>query len=201
MNDRITQTLGTYEEHILQKMIHFSKKGSSLLIDIGAADGYFAVGMAYANFYEKVCAFEIEQEGRDRILENAVANKCDHKIKVYGEANVASVLKVIEGVDKATVLIDIEGAEYGLLSHEMISILKNHYVICELHPWMVIEGDIFQNQLLDRASEQFDIEMIKRDSYHPNDFSEFYNLSDEERLVAVGEGRDKNMQWMILSPK
>jgi hypothetical protein len=39
-----------------------------------------------------------------------------------------------------------------------------------------------------------------RESYTPNLFPEFNDLSDEERLVAVGEGRAKNMQWLVLTP-
>ena len=200
-NDYITQTLGIYEEHILKKITNFAKSGASTLIDVGAADGYFAVGMAYSNIYKNVYAFEIEKEGRDRILENANANKCNDKIKVFGEADVGSISKIIKGEDKVTVMIDIEGAEYEFFSEDMFKILSGNYVICELHPWMVDGGDSLQIKLLNKASEKFNVELIKRDTYRPNMFSEFDNLSDEERLVAVGEGREKNMQWMVLSPK
>ena len=83
----------------------------------------------------------------------------------------------------------------------MFKILSGNYVICELHPWMVDGGDSLQIKLLNKASEKFNVELIKRETYRPNMFSEFDHLSDEERLVAVGEGREKNMQWMVLSPK
>lgn len=200
-NDYITQTLGIYEEHILQKITHFAKNGSTTLIDVGAADGYFAVGMAYSNIYQKVYAFEIEKEGRDRILENANANKCNNKIKIFGEADVSSISKIIDEGDKVTVMIDIEGAEYDFLSDDMLTILNGNHVVCELHPWMVDGGDNLQIKLLSKASKQFNVELINREIYKPNMFSEFDNLSDEERLIAVGEGREKNMQWMVLYPK
>ena len=29
---------------------------------------------------------------------------------------------------------------------------------------------------------------------------ELDDLSDEERLMAVGEGRGRNMQWLVLTP-
>ena len=53
-NDRITQTLGIYEEHVVDKIISFSKEGSKRFIDIGAADGYFAIGMAFSKIYSDV---------------------------------------------------------------------------------------------------------------------------------------------------
>jgi hypothetical protein len=200
-NDRITQTLGVYEEHVLKKMCLFADKGAKKLIDVGAADGYFAVGMAYSKIYSNVVAFEIETEGQNRILENATANKCEDKVLICGEADVDSIAKKITIEDKSTVLIDIEGGEYDLLSEKMLEILSDNYVICELHPWMVKDGHSRQKSLLDRASQVFNVELIKRDNYSPNMFPEFDDLSDEIRLIALGEGRAKNMQWLICTPK
>jgi hypothetical protein len=58
-NDLITHILGVYEKHILDQLIKFSKLDNSVFIDIGAADGYFAVGSAYSGLFKKVYAFEI----------------------------------------------------------------------------------------------------------------------------------------------
>jgi tRNA G46 methylase TrmB len=96
-NDRITQTLGTYEEHILESLIDFRNKGATRLIDIGAADGYFAVGMAYAKIYKNVYAFEIEQQGRYRIAENAYANGCKDSLIIQGEATHSSLAEILDG--------------------------------------------------------------------------------------------------------
>ena len=200
-NDLITQTLGIYEEHILEKIKFFSKYGATAFIDIGAADGYFAVGMAYSKLYEKVYAFEIEEDGRNRIIENALRNNCEKKIQVFGKANLKSIKKITAIEKKATFLIDIEGSEYDFLDTNMLEALANHFVICELHPWLVNDGEMLQEKLLESASSFFDVDLIKRESYNPNNFSDFDNLSDEERLIAVGEGRERNMYWMILSPR
>ena len=200
-NDRITQTLGIYEEHVLNKLIFFSREGSKRFIDIGAADGYFAVGMAFSKTYPEVYAFEIEPKGQERIKQNATRNSCRTSVNVYGEANIASLKKLINKEFKSTLLIDIEGAEYNLLNTEMLSLLSGNYIICELHPWLVDNGDELQRNLLERASKKFHVELIFRETYAPNLFPEFNDLSDGERLVAVGEGRGKNMQWLVLTPK
>ena len=199
-NDRITQTLGIYEEHILDKLRFFSAQGATSFIDVGAADGYFAVGMAYSKIYSQVFAFEIEPKGQEKIKQSANRNLCSHAVHVFGEANVTSIDKLISKDIKTTVLIDIEGAEYDFLSEEMLSLLSNSYVICELHPWLIKGGEDLQKDLLARASKKFNIELFIRESYSPNIYPEFNDLSDEERLVAIGEGRKKNMQWLVLTP-
>ncbi len=200
-NDRITQTLGIYEEPVMNRLIDISKSGASQFIDIGAADGYFCVGMAYGNFYETVIAYELVAEGQDRIRENARNNGCAEKVSVRGEASLASLGKVLTKDKKTALLIDIEGAEYGFLNDQMLDLLQDHYVICELHPWLAENGYEEEKSLLSRASQRFTVEVIQRESYNPNCFAELADLSDEERLIAVGEGRGKNMNWLILSPK
>ena len=58
-----------------------------------------------------------------------------------------------------------------------------------------------QNLLIEKSSEIFEVRVIKREYYNPNVFEEFNNFTDEERLIVVGEGRHKNMKWLILKPK
>lgn len=66
-NDQVTQLLGSYEEHIQQKLKYFAHKGPKAFVDIGAADGYFAVGAIVSGIFERVYAFEIAHSGRDKI--------------------------------------------------------------------------------------------------------------------------------------
>jgi len=200
-NDRITQTLGIYEKHVLDMLIDFSSKETTKFIDIGAADGYFAVGMAFGDYFRDVHAFEISEEGQKHIKKNALRNKCKDRVTAYGEANLASLKGILNDEERAVVLIDIEGFEYDLLSLEMLSLLKKCFLVCELHPWMVECGNEKQEKLLRDASEYFDLSLIKRETYNPNQFVELDEFTDEERLIAVGEARRKNMNWLVLHPK
>lgn len=199
-NDRITQTLGIYEEHVLEKLIQFSSLGSSTFIDIGAADGYFVVGTAYSKLFNKIVAYEIEEVGRKRIEQNAKINDCRDAIQILGEANKSSLREILSENSKATLLIDIEGAEYGFLDDKMLSYLSGNYIICEMHPWFYKDGLARQKQLIKSAEKYFNVDFIRRKNYR-DEFEELFNLSDEERLVALSEGRPNNMQWMVLIPK
>jgi predicted O-methyltransferase YrrM len=199
-NDRITQMLGIYEEHILERLKVFSTQGATRFVDIGAADGYFAIGMAYSKIYSKVVAFEIESFGQNKIRENATINHCSNVVSVFGEADYSSLKNLLSADMKTAILVDIEGAEYQLLDEEMLSILSSCYLICELHPLQVDDGYQLQRKLIERAAKKFNVELIKRESYSPNIFPELDDLSDEERLIAVGEGRGTNMQWLVLTP-
>jgi hypothetical protein len=199
--DLITKILGVYEEHVLKKLFKISKKVDVPFIDIGAADGYFAVGMAFGGYFNKVYAYEISLKGRERLLENIQANNSEDRVFIKEEANYKSLEQLISLHKGAVILVDIEGDEYDLLNADLLRLLRNCYVICELHPWLVDQGIEKEELLIEEAQRIFDISLMQRDSYSPNCFTELYDFTDEERLVAFGEGREKNMRWLILEPK
>ena len=200
-DDRITQTLGIYEEHVLDQLIENSQQGATKLIDIGAADGYFAIGLIYSKIYQKCIAFEISDEGQKRILENAKKNHCADLIEIHGEANLESLTTMLIGSEKSTVLIDIEGCEYDLLSNEVLEALSDSFIICELHHNLVDDGLRREKDLLTRAGNFFNTKLIKRETYNPNAFPELDHLSDTYRLISVSENRTKNTRWLVCSPK
>lgn len=205
--DHITQVLGVYEKNVLSKIIEFSQIDDSLFIDLGAADGYFAVGVASGGVFKKVCAFEINKKSQQCMINIAKNNDCMDKINIYDEANYDSIKKLLHNEKHSpTILIDIEGAEYTLLDSKMLSLLSNCNVICELHPWVKKNGKrvyrkVEEENLLKNASKFFDVEMIQRESYSPNDFEELSGFNEVERLIALSEGRGPNMHWLVLTPK
>jgi len=199
--DGITKMLGVYEQHILEKLIEFSRKGGATFIDIGAADGYFAVGMAYSKAFDRAYCFEISRPGQKYIQSNAEKNSCADQVIVKGEADYDSLKEILDKENGAVVLIDIEGAEFDLLSKKVLDLLQQCHVICELHPWLHPNGYDEQEKLIGDAQDTFNVSVIQRDAYNPNQFSELSDLKDEERLIAFGEGRGKNMEWLVLEPK
>jgi hypothetical protein len=200
-NDIITHILGVYEKHVLKKIIEFSKKGNYPFIDIGAADGYFAIGMAFSEIFNKIYAFEIDERGRKSLNRNIGNNLCKDKVVVDIEANFETLKEIVDKNKSAVILIDIEGSEFDLLDNKLLRLLSNCYIVCELHPALSANGFEKQNMLINNAKAFFDVSIIQRESYCPNKFSELNEFTDEERLIAFGEGRENNMNWLILEPK
>ena len=200
-NDIITHILGVYEKHVLKKIIEFSKKGNYPFIDIGAADGYFAIGMAFSETFKKISAFEIDEEGRWSLNRNIQNNLCKDKVVVDIEANFETLKDIVDKNKSAVILIDIEGSEFDLLDDNLLQLLSNCYIVCELHPTLSANGFEKQDMLINNAKAFFDVSIIQRESYCPNKFSELNEFTDEERLIAFGEGRENNMNWLILEPK
>ena len=52
---------------------------------------------------------------------------------------------------------------------------------------------------IDMAKAKFNARLIEREVYAPNQFEELKEFSDDERLLALSEGREKNMQWLVMT--
>ena len=77
--------LGIYEKEVLEALMHVPNK-YNVFIDLGAADGYYSVGTLVSKKFEKGYSFEISDKGREVILKNAILNKVDKSLNVFGEA-------------------------------------------------------------------------------------------------------------------
>ena len=144
--DIATKLLGQYELHILDKIIDLSDEFETF-IDIGAADGYYAVGAVFSNLYSKSICFEISEFGRQVIEENSTINQVSDKIQIHGIANQKVMNSVLEIENKALILIDIEGGEFDLLTSEFLLVCKNSKLIIELHDSFIKGSDNRRNDL------------------------------------------------------
>jgi predicted O-methyltransferase YrrM len=198
--DLITKFLGVYEEHILDQLNRFYSTSNVPFVDIGAADGYFAVGVARLNWAEKVFAFEISPTARSTLKENAERNNCINKIDIRGEATLDEIANIITVHPCVFVLVDIEGAEYELFNDKLLDLLKHCTIIIELHPRKIEDGWSKQAKLIEDAAKLFKTEILIRETYNPNTFKELSEFSDDDRLIAFSEGRKANGQWLFLSP-
>lgn len=196
-----SKLLGVYEKNVLDKICAYSNFIDGPFVDIGAADGYYAVGVAYSGLSDCVYAYEISQKGRDRLVQNAVLNDCRDKVVVEAEANYERLSALLEKHAQALVLIDIEGAEYALLDQRTLALLRRSFIIVELHPWKAEDGVSRERDLIARAEEHFRVAYIADAVRDPNQFRELDQFSDDERLLALSEGRERNMRWMALEPK
>lgn len=199
--DLTTKLLGVYEEHVTAKLCELLRETHGPFVDIGAADGYFAAGVAVGRLADEVYAYEINEEGRRKLKKSVRLNGCEDRVSVEQEANYESMRCLIDARRTVVGLIDIEGAEYDFLDYRMLDLMRNCYLVVELHPWLVESGSEKEGQLINLANDVFQVSFIERDSYRPNRFTELQEFSDHERLLAFSEGRKRNMKWLVLEPK
>jgi len=195
--DKASKILGFYEKEIQDLINRIQEKNNfSTFIDIGGADGFFAVGSVINNLFKKCEVFEISKRGRQAIEESAVKNNVADLISIKSEAN-QKTLSSIENINNSVILCDIEGGEYDLFSEKLIKIIHPSNVIIEIHK----NPNISLNKFEDRFKDLFSITKIIQGSRSLNNFSELKNFNDNNRALIASEGRSSIPEWWHLSPK
>lgn len=199
-HDVANKLLGQYESHVIDAIgAHADPDGC--FIDIGAADGFFAVGVLKAGWFRKTICFEMSETGRAVVENAAKLNSVEDRIVILGEATEKNLREVIAETGPALVLCDIEGAEFDLISDSVLRALRDCTVIIELHDNKSRSGDTRRSKLLQKASAYFDISYVQRSSPTVHAFRELDELHDHRRLLLFSEGRPWNMEWVRLSPR
>jgi hypothetical protein len=195
--------LGEYERLVVDAIME-SPRSYSTFVDIGAADGIYAVGCSLSHKFSSSYCFESSEASQMSIRKNAVANNVETCITILGTArsDFLSTLTRSYSVDlsKTLFLIDIEGGEFDLLTEENLKLMRNSIVIVEIHK--DVEGFNSKYETLRRhSSNLFHLSELTSRTNLKNDFKEINSWPDEDRQIIFSEGRRYQMSWLVLTPK
>ena len=111
---------GTYEQEIQPIIEKEINKQYEVFINIGAADGYYSIGMALWGNCSKIISFECSQKARDLQYKLAVLNKVQERFSIRDRCEKDDLKNYLKGFKNALILCDIEGYEYELLNPNLI---------------------------------------------------------------------------------
>jgi hypothetical protein len=204
--DNAAKLLGLYEQEVCE-LIGRIKADRSTFVDLGAADGFYAVGLVATRHFERSYCYEIDDASRENLRE--MANRADvgANVHLFGAATASFPAELVaHGVrfSDSVVLCDIEGHEFEVLTRECLEQLKDAQVIVELHDFQIANGHgpRLYRELLERAGEFFNIREYRtgvRDLSKVPLFDDHW--TDTDRWLACSEGRAKLMTWLHLEPK
>jgi hypothetical protein len=125
--------LGTYELELRAILEKVCLRDDVTIVDVGAAEGYYAVGFLFLNPSANVVAFELTQKGQQATQELALTNGVQERLKILGECHLANLSEVLKSAPNAFVLMGVKGAEFSLLDPEAISGLRACEILVESH--------------------------------------------------------------------
>ena len=200
-DDRGSMLLGIYEKEVLESLQNIPKKYKTF-IDLGAADGYYGIGVLVNNLFEKSICYEINEKGRVIIKENAHINKVSKKIEIRGVAKNNFYNELDKNILSNSVLfIDIEGEEFGLIDKNTFAAFSQSIIFIELHDWFFEDGLEKRKKIKNESSLTHitsEITMKERDL---SIFPELKKFHDSDRWLICSEGRSQLMTWLRFDPK
>ena len=198
----IPKLLGIYERELHQIVEAIVGASPSLIVDVGAAEGYYAVGLARRIPGACVVAFEMSPDGRDALAEMASLNRVTGQVSVLGACETPEELSgILAGKGPAVVIMDVEGYENALLDPTKIPELEACTILLELHEFAV-PG--ITDTIRRRFEDTHELELIWAEDRSSVDFPWRTPIS---RLLpgrytanAASEWRPPGMAWYFMRP-
>jgi hypothetical protein len=195
--------VGTWELELVECVDQLNCIAPSAIICIGAAEGYYAIGMAIRFPDLKVIAYE-EQEKYLKFLTDLAESNGVNNVIPRGKCAPADIENTInESGLKPLIICDVEGFEIELLDPQISPGLKSAYILVELHDMYVTRCE---ETLLDRFEKSHTSKIIYGRNRLVSDLPERLRFlrffSTTSTLVnLMNEGRPYPMKWLWLKPK
>jgi hypothetical protein len=199
--DRAGMLLGLYEQEVLKSVKNAAAMSRSF-VELGAADGYYGVGVLVGGMFCRSYCYETSKAGRETIARNAVLNGVQSRVEIRGAADALFYERLPKSVpDNCVLLVDIEGAEFDIFTTEVIRCFSKSVIIIELHDHFFADGASRLARLRSDAERVFDIEELTTTGRDLSVFPELRTFSDTDRWLICSEGRREMPHWFLMTPR
>ena len=187
---------GTYENELTFVFEGLKKNKYDLIVDIGCAEGYYAVGMAMQFPNTPVYAYDSDPFARKLCSDMALLNQKQHQVFVNGACTVEVLSSLVMG-KRCLILSDCEGYEEFLFTAENQHIFNQSDLIVELHPFQNknIKKEIYQ--ILSKGHQIQFVSSLDANRKALELSEEYIHFSNEEKVQIVNETRPYTMDWLI----
>lgn len=194
---------GTYEQEIQPYLSQLLAAKPDAFIDIGAAEGYYAVGAAFANWSPRIVAFEAETDARQSLVELLALNQlAPDRIDLRGICTPAELNSLLGECVRPAVIMDVEGFEALLLDPLRVPNLARCRLLVEHHDF-VLHG--LRDEICRRMSATHAITAIEQaprraeDLVCPDPLVRLFPAGIRRRVL--GEQRPFSRHgWLWLTP-
>lgn len=191
----IPKLLGAYEAELHPLIERLASAGYDAVVNVGCAEGYYAVGFALRCPGAVVHAFDIDARAQALCRELARLNGVADRVAVAGECTPATLEAAARG--RMLVLCDIEGAEAALLDPNAAPALRRADVLAELH---TVSGRWTSEVLYPRFAASHAVTEFHLQARNAADYPALGELPPADQFFALLE-RVEPTRWAFFEAK
>jgi len=190
--------IGCYEQPLQPFVEQAIQSAYNAVLNIGCAEGYYAVGMARRMPGTQVRAFDLNPAAQAICADLAARNGVADRVTVSGLFTPEDFQR--HAAEHTLVLCDIEGAEAELLNPAAAPALAGMDLIVESHECM---RPGITAELRRRFSSTHDITRVDDDGQRRLESPPpwFLGLSHLDQLLATWEWRSGPTPWLVMSAR
>jgi hypothetical protein len=192
----ITQRLlGAYESELHPAFEACVDKPYSSVLDVGCAEGYYAVGMAMKSKSAHIHAFDTDPWARKVCRAMAKLNGVENKLSIHGFCSPEWIRANMP--PRSLVISDCEGYEFVLFAPENVEQFKSCDLIIELHDKAPSE----EHPIYRNLENTHEILIIPSKTHDPKQYPQIKDFSEEEQKRCVDDMRHSWQGWLFAKSR
>jgi 2-polyprenyl-3-methyl-5-hydroxy-6-metoxy-1,4-benzoquinol methylase len=193
----LPRLIGCYEAELQPTLLKMREENYQTVIDIGCAEGYYAVGLGKLFPDSQIYAHDISEDAQRACIELAKANGLAERVHVSGVFDGQALHE--HAKTKTLVVCDIEGAEAELLDPVQYPAFKEVDLIVEVH-------ECFKPGLVQTMTERFsgshDIEWFWQSPNAHRELPDWLRtLPHLDQILCTWEWRSGPTPWAVMRSK
>ena len=196
--DTLPKLIGCYEAELHEVLASLVELRPGLVVNVGAAEGYYAVGLARMLPDTFVHAFDSAEAAGEICREAARLNSVEARVSVAGACSPVLLQHLLTRAVKPVLLCDCEGCERELIDPAQVPALSSTTIVVECHDF--IDPSITQT-MVNRLTASHEMFGVREGARDPNAVPFLQPLSSLDRWIAVCEYRPCMMHWLVARPK
>ena len=196
----VPKLIGSYEKELHPVIDRICNVPYTAIVDIGCAEGYYAIGLAMRISGATVYAFDTDAEATALCRAMAELNGVSSRV-ITGEFCSPETLASLDLGSRALIVCDCEGFEGTLFTKQTVGALADHDVLVELHDFLDIE---LSSSIREVFSESHDIHAVKSvddlEKAHTYVYAELDGFDLASRKMLLAERRPAVMEWFFMTP-
>lgn len=192
--------IGCYEEHLHAAIGEIA--GGGVIVDVGSAEGYYAVGFARLMPDSMIYSFEVDPISRWQQRRLAGMNNITRNLLIEEWCSHADIARIAQKHNRISLIVDIEGEEMAFLDPDLCPALRRCNILVETHRSATLDYPEFSLTLQKRFQSSHEITVLKSRQVNPLAYPKASGLSDVQFAQASSEMRPHSLQdWLWMIPR
>ncbi len=195
----LPKLLGTYELELHPILESLDGQRYDQVVNIGAGEGYYAVGLALRCPQSQVFAYDTNPLALTQCASMARENGVGSRV-VLGASFTRQMLMSLPTA-RTLIVCDCEGYEKQLFDRESVAAISQHDVLIEVHDF--VDWDI-STQLQAAFAQTHRLQVIPAIGNLKRvrlcDLPELAEYSREQRMRLISDDRNFEMEWYWFTP-
>jgi len=195
----LPRLLGTYECELHPAVEDLCTRRPDRIAIAGAAEGYYAVGLARRLPSAMVFAYDGFRWARYLLRQMAARNQVTDHVRIGGFVTPAELEQVLQPAERPALVCDVDGYEATLVDPVAVPTLRRATILLELHDHLVpgVTAEMYRRFQATHA--------IRKIDDRPRtlaDLPDGVSLPESEALWAMDEMQFRGVRqfWLYLTP-